>query len=130
MAKFGIALGSGPRGLGFESRHSDHNYQQSLMQRKSLFQGLSLFLHDRFMLQPNKNHTKNETLNLRVSFFVIKSCTGRRLCYFNGSDDVRVLNLYQIRDDMFFHDRVQNLFQFRLLRVQLRVHVIHHGAHL
>ena len=24
MAKFGIALGSGPRGLGFESRHSDH----------------------------------------------------------------------------------------------------------
>ena len=25
MAKFGIALGSGPRGLGFESRHSDQN---------------------------------------------------------------------------------------------------------
>ena len=25
MAKFGIALGSGPRGLGFESRYSDHN---------------------------------------------------------------------------------------------------------
>ena len=24
MAKFGIALGSGPRGLGFKSRHSDH----------------------------------------------------------------------------------------------------------
>ena len=24
VAKFGIALGSGPRGLGFESRHSDH----------------------------------------------------------------------------------------------------------
>ena len=24
MAKFGIALGSGPRGHGFESRHSDH----------------------------------------------------------------------------------------------------------
>ena len=23
MAKFGIALGSGPRGLGFKSRHSD-----------------------------------------------------------------------------------------------------------
>ena len=23
VAKFGIALGSGPRGLGFESRHSD-----------------------------------------------------------------------------------------------------------
>ncbi len=25
VAKFGIALGSGPRGLGFESRHSDQN---------------------------------------------------------------------------------------------------------
>ena len=25
MAKFGIALGSGPRGRGFESRHSDHS---------------------------------------------------------------------------------------------------------
>ena len=24
VAKFGIALGSGPRGHGFESRHSDH----------------------------------------------------------------------------------------------------------
>ncbi len=24
VAKFGIALGSGPRGLGFESPHSDH----------------------------------------------------------------------------------------------------------
>ena len=24
MAKFGIALGSGPRGRGFESRYSDH----------------------------------------------------------------------------------------------------------
>ena len=24
MAKFGIALGSGPRGHGFKSRHSDH----------------------------------------------------------------------------------------------------------
>ena len=26
MAKFGIALGSGPRGLGFESRYSDHSF--------------------------------------------------------------------------------------------------------
>ena len=30
MAKFGIALGSGPRGLGFESRHSDQKYELSL----------------------------------------------------------------------------------------------------
>ncbi len=29
MAKFGIALGSGPRGLGFESRYSDHKKGQS-----------------------------------------------------------------------------------------------------
>ena len=29
MAKFGIALGSGPRGLGFESRHSDQKSQYS-----------------------------------------------------------------------------------------------------
>ena len=28
MAKFGIALGSGPRGLGFESRHSDQKKRQ------------------------------------------------------------------------------------------------------
>ena len=27
VAKFGIALGSGPRGRGFESRHSDQNPQ-------------------------------------------------------------------------------------------------------
>ena len=29
MAKFGIALGSGPRGLGFESRHSDQIYKST-----------------------------------------------------------------------------------------------------
>ena len=29
MAKFGIALGSGPRGLGFESRHSDQKNPES-----------------------------------------------------------------------------------------------------
>ena len=35
MAKFGIALGSGPRGLGFESRHSDHNWTPILIRRVS-----------------------------------------------------------------------------------------------
>ena len=30
VAKFGIALGSGPRGLGFESRHSDQNCGNSI----------------------------------------------------------------------------------------------------
>ena len=40
MAKFGIALGSGPRGRGFESRCSDHRKQY----RKRLFCGtFSLF---------------------------------------------------------------------------------------
>ncbi len=29
VAKFGIALGSGPRGLGFESRHSDQKPSKS-----------------------------------------------------------------------------------------------------
>ncbi len=41
MAKLGIALGSGPRGLGFESRHSDQRKQY----RKQLFCGtFSLFI--------------------------------------------------------------------------------------
>ena len=40
MAKFGIALGSGPRGRGFESPYSDHRKQY----RKQLFCGtFSLF---------------------------------------------------------------------------------------
>ena len=39
VAKFGIALGSGPRGRGFESRHSDH--RKSL--EKPMFFGLFLF---------------------------------------------------------------------------------------
>ena len=29
MAKFGIALGSGPRGLGFESRYSDQKDEKA-----------------------------------------------------------------------------------------------------
>ena len=33
MAKFGIALGSGPRGLGFKSRHSDHIERQQRILR-------------------------------------------------------------------------------------------------
>ena len=130
MAQFGRALRSGRRGRRFESCHLDHKHQHSLIQRKSLFQGFSLFLCEKFVFQTDKNHIKNETLCLKVSFFMIKSCTGRRLYYFNGSDNVRVLNLYQIQDDMFFHDRVPNLFQFRLLRAQLRVHAILHGSYL
>ena len=41
VAKLGIALGSGPRGLGFESRYSDHRKQYC----KRLFCGtFSLFI--------------------------------------------------------------------------------------
>ena len=39
MAKFGIALGSGPRGLGFDSRHSDHSGADDCLLRISFFRG-------------------------------------------------------------------------------------------
>ena len=61
-----------PQACRFDPCYPHHNSQHSLIQRKSLLQGLSLILYDRFMLQPNNNHTKNETLNLRVSHFYIK----------------------------------------------------------
>ena len=35
MAKFGIALGSGPRGLGFESRYSDQNSGDHICGRRN-----------------------------------------------------------------------------------------------
>ena len=37
MAKFGIALGSGPRGLGFESRYSDQNSGDHIRGRRNFF---------------------------------------------------------------------------------------------
>ena len=37
MAKFGIALGSGPRGLGFESRYSDQNCGNGLCHSHNFF---------------------------------------------------------------------------------------------
>ena len=37
MAKFGIALGSGPRGLGFESRYSDQNSGDHICGRRFFF---------------------------------------------------------------------------------------------
>ena len=37
MAKFGIALGSGPRGHGFESRHSDHKSTVILIELRWAF---------------------------------------------------------------------------------------------
>ncbi len=43
VAKFGIALGSGPRGLGFESRHSDQIKKST--QRVDFFIWLGSLLH-------------------------------------------------------------------------------------
>ena len=37
MAKFGIALGSGPRGLGFESRYSDQEKSPFCLLTKGTF---------------------------------------------------------------------------------------------
>ena len=37
VAKFGIALGSGPRGHGFESRHSDHEKSHFCLPTKVTF---------------------------------------------------------------------------------------------
>ncbi len=46
VAKLGIALGSGPRGRGFESRHSDHVKQlcfsNSFIEKQSCFLSVSL----------------------------------------------------------------------------------------
>ena len=41
MAKFGIALGSGPRGLGFESRYSDQRKKSCDAMRFKAFSFLS-----------------------------------------------------------------------------------------
>ncbi len=38
MAKFGIALASGARGLGFESRHSDHEKRKTCKLQVSILQ--------------------------------------------------------------------------------------------
>ena len=43
MAKFGIALGSGPRGLGFESRHSDQKTRIYPPDRSLFFVSWSLW---------------------------------------------------------------------------------------
>ena len=47
MAKFGIALGSGPRGLGFESRYSDHGkaLEMYVSGAFSYFLGISAYIY-------------------------------------------------------------------------------------
>ena len=56
MAKLGIALGSGPRGRGFESRHSDQG--KGLLQKTNLRQAL-IYIHfhteDRILAQIVEN---------------------------------------------------------------------------
>ena len=60
MAKLGIALGSGPRGLGFESRHSDHRKEY----RKRLFCGTFFFIYGYFL---------NFSANFDFDYFSVKS---------------------------------------------------------
>ena len=58
MAKFGIALGSGPRGLGFESRHSDQKRQHSIC--------YAVF----FMLRWRNSNNLNATVRTRLQRLV------------------------------------------------------------
>ena len=48
MAKFGIALGSGPRGLGFESRYSDQ------IQKPGICYGYQVFYSYRVVMRENE----------------------------------------------------------------------------
>ena len=61
MAKFGIALGSGPRGLGFESRYSDHRkaLEMYVSGAFSYFLDTSLYI---FMCWVNKKVNKLSVL--------------------------------------------------------------------
>ena len=45
MAKFGIALGSGPRGLGFESRYSDHEKALEMYVSGAFFHFLPMYIY-------------------------------------------------------------------------------------
>ena len=67
MAKLGIALGSGPRGLGFESRHSDQirkNAEISKGFRRFPFQWLCAWFYSAIW-----NYQKRTTVNYRRPFF-------------------------------------------------------------
>ena len=58
MAKFGIALGSGPRGLGFESRYSDHRKKPCDATR---FKAFSFFYIHLKSIVKSLGRTKNRT---------------------------------------------------------------------
>ena len=74
VAKFGIALGSGPRGLGFESRHSDHKSQHSLIQRKVLVNGdFSLFIcQNVYFYNMNSTKTGDKKMNPLYEGFIFR----------------------------------------------------------
>ena len=64
MAKFGIALGSGPRGLGFDSRHSDHSGADDCLLRIS------------FSPESWKNHPLTDIYKYAKLLIVAVDCTG------------------------------------------------------
>ena len=66
MAKFGIALGSGPRGLGFESRYSDHRKKPCDATR---FKAFSFFIElKKYALKLQKRTKKRTTFQIGVDF--------------------------------------------------------------
>ena len=68
MAKLGIALGSGPRGLGFESRHSDQNRKNAEISkgfRRFPFPWLRAWFYSAIW-----NYQKRTTVNYRRPFFI------------------------------------------------------------
>ena len=71
MAKLGIALGSGPRGLGFESRYSDHrkaSKSQGFGAFSNFFSRKCVFLLDYLPLLSALNISTN---NAAMLFFQV-----------------------------------------------------------
>lgn len=64
MAKLGIALGSGPRGLGFDSRHSDHSGADDCLLRIS------------FSPESWKNHPLTDIYKYAMLLIIAVDCTG------------------------------------------------------
>ena len=60
-------------------RHSHHNHQHSLIQRKALVSRAFLYFCVKIHFHTKTTHLKNETLTQRVSFFRLNSSTGARV---------------------------------------------------
>ena len=83
MAKFGIALGSGPRGRGFKSRHSDHSESLTHQGFPSFFMpGFQKFGTD-FLSKNSKNLQKNFKTNCQEAFS-IKEKSSLRVTLFHA----------------------------------------------